>query len=177
MGHFALKTYENCGYTVAMTDATKTEFNATLYPNNSLTQQGFLLVVGLVVLVSSVAGIFFWHLGAWPVTGFFGLDVVALYLAFRIQFAAAQQAEQICVQGNELIVRRVKNGDTVSEARFNRNWVKLELVQDRARELIGALLIHSHGQKYEVGSFLGPDERKSFFKALQSALWHQNVHA
>ena len=36
--------------------------------------------------VSFVAGVVFLLMGAWPVFGFFGLDVLLLYWAFRLNY-------------------------------------------------------------------------------------------
>ena len=45
--------------------------------------------------VSFVAGFVFLLIGAWPVFGFFGLDVVLIYLAFKLNYRAARLYETI----------------------------------------------------------------------------------
>ncbi len=40
-----------------------------------------------IVAVNLAAGIVFSMIGAWPVTGFMGLDVVLVWWAFRANFA------------------------------------------------------------------------------------------
>ena len=60
-------------------------FSAVLTPHRSLSATGFLILMMLVGGVSFAAGIVFLMMGAWPVFGFFGLDVLLLYLAFRAQ--------------------------------------------------------------------------------------------
>ncbi|MFN0042370.1 MAG: DUF2244 domain-containing protein, partial [Alphaproteobacteria bacterium] len=59
-------------------------FNETLRPHRSLGRTGFMMVMGLLVFWSFVAGIVFTAVGAWPVVGFIGLDVVLVYLALRM---------------------------------------------------------------------------------------------
>ncbi|HFC05369.1 MAG TPA: DUF2244 domain-containing protein, partial [Rhizobiales bacterium] len=68
------------------------------------------------------------------------------------------------------VVYRYLPKKPVQEFRLNRHWVRLDLAEDKARELIGALTVHSHGKVLEIGSFLGPDERKEFYRALNRAL-------
>ena len=70
-------------------------------------------------------------LGAWPVTGFMGLDVVLVWWAFRTNFAAARQAERIEVTEHELILERLGRKAGPEERRFVRGWVWVELEEDR----------------------------------------------
>jgi uncharacterized membrane protein len=39
----------------------------------------------------------FYKIGAWPVVGFLGLDVLIVYLAFRASYAQAQAFEDLDV--------------------------------------------------------------------------------
>ena len=40
-------------------------------------------------------GIFFWKIGAWPVFGFLGLDVLMLYYAFKINYKSGEIFENL----------------------------------------------------------------------------------
>lgn len=154
-----------------MTDKIKkSHFNAVLTPNRSLSPIGFAILLGLVGAISFAAGIMFVRMGAWPVFGFFGLDVALLYWAFKRNYADGEVREMIEVTEHELIVTRFTQDVQVREQRFLRSWARIELAEDKVRELIGSLTIHCHGKTTEIASFLGPDERKEFFKALQRAL-------
>jgi uncharacterized membrane protein len=51
-----------------------------------------------------------------------------------------------------------------------RRWVKVELEEDRGRELIGRLMLISGGTRLSIGDFLSPEERKTLASALKSAL-------
>ena len=53
-----------------------TLFSAIITPHRSLSGTGFLAVMALVGGFSFIGGMFFFLLGAWPVIGFLGLDVV-----------------------------------------------------------------------------------------------------
>ena len=120
--------------------------------------------------VSFIAGVFFMWLGAWPVFGFFGLDVFLVYWAFKKNFSDCETRELVEITDRDLVVYRYLPKKPVQEFRLNRHWVRLDLAEDKARELIGALTVHSHGKVLEIGSFLGPDERKEFYRALNRAL-------
>ena len=43
-------------------------------------------------LISLAVGIGFVAIGAWPVFGFFGLDVALVYLAFRLNYRGARRS-------------------------------------------------------------------------------------
>ena len=145
-------------------------FCATLTPHRSLSSRGFLILMTMLTVVSFTAGIFFITLGAWPVMGFFGLDVMLVYWAFRKNYADGFTAEIVTVNETRLIVQKLENGELVEEKTFTRGWVRAVLEIDRAREITGPLLLQSGGMTMEIGSFLSSDERKSFYHALNKAL-------
>ena len=153
-----------------MTDNKTISFVAVLRPNRSLTPRSFKILMALVMLVSFVAGIVFMRMGAWPVFGFFGLDVLLLYWAFKVNFADSETFEQVEVTDKELVIQQFHTKHASREFRFIKHWVRLELIEDKTRELVGSLTIHSHGERLEIASFLGPDERKEFYSALNNAL-------
>ena len=64
--------------------AEPTLFSAVLTPHRSLGGGAFVAMMMLVGGVGFVAGAVFFVMGAWPVMGFLGLDVVLIYWAFRM---------------------------------------------------------------------------------------------
>ncbi|TAI66508.1 DUF2244 domain-containing protein [Bradyrhizobium sp. Leo170] len=143
-------------------------FSALLTPHRSLNRTGFIVLMSIVSVVSFAAGAVFWWIGAWPVLGFFGLDVLVIYWAFRVNFRAAQACEEITVTPSELRVRRVSHRGHVAEWVLNPLWVQFEQQVD-AEFGIERLYLVSRG-RVDIGSFLGPDEKASFAKALIAAL-------
>ena len=144
-------------------------FSAMLTPHRSLDRVGFLVLMAFLSLVSFAAGIAFLMLGAWPVFGFFGLDVLAVYWAFRVNYSRAAAVEEISVTPTLLRVRRTSHLGSVSEWSFNPLWVRLD--QEVHEEFgISRLALVSRGRRLTIASFLGPDEKASFAKALMAAL-------
>src|SRR3954464_15763124 len=146
-----------------------TLFKARLTPHRSLNRTGFLLLMGFVTIVSFAAGMTFWLMGAWPVFGFFGLDVLAIYWAFRVNFRHAQAVEEITITPSELRLRRVSHRGHQIEWVLNPLWVQLDQ-KTHAEFGIEKLYLLSRGRRISVASFLGPDEKASFAKALTAAL-------
>jgi uncharacterized membrane protein len=144
-------------------------FSARLTPHRSLNRTGFLVVMAFVSLVSFAAGVAFLLMGAWPVFGFFGLDVLAVYWAFKISFRRAKAYEEIRVTPSALYVRRVSHRGHVMEFTFNPLWVQLER-KVHAEFGVERLYLVSKGRRIAVGSFLGAEEKESFSNALMAAL-------
>src|ERR1700732_2054068 len=106
-------------------DAEPTLFSAIITPHRSLGGGGFLVLMGVVSVVSFAAGMVFLMLGAWPVFGFFGLDVLLIYWAFRANYRSARAYEEVTVTATELTVRKISQRGEVREWTLNAVWVRL----------------------------------------------------
>jgi uncharacterized membrane protein len=144
-------------------------FSARLTPHRSLSRTGFLVLMAFISAVSFAAGVAFLLMGAWPVLGFFGLDMLVIYWAFRVNFRRAAATEEISVTPLELRVRRVSHRGHVAEWVLNPLWVQLDQ-KVHAEFGIERLYLVSRGRRVSIGSFLGADEKASFAKALMAAL-------
>lgn len=144
-------------------------FSAILTPHRSLGRAGFLVLMSCLGGASFVAGMVFVILGAWPVFGFLGLDVLLVYWAFRANYQAANAYEEVTVTPSELIVRKVNPRGRVREWTANPLWVRLQ--QDIHEEFgVERLFLISHGRRLAIAGFLGPKEKQSFALALSRAL-------
>ena len=146
-----------------------TIFSATITPHRSLGSTGFLILMLCIGGLSFAAGIMFLLIGAWPVFGFLGLDVLLIYIAFRINYRAARAYEEVTVTTSELTVRKVSHRGNVREWTLNPLWVRLDRI---AHEEFGIerLFLISHGRRLSIAACLGPDEKASFARALSTAL-------
>ena len=144
-------------------------FSAVITPHRSLGGVGFLVLMTAIGGVSFAAGILFLILGAWPVVGFFGLDVLLVYWAFRINYRDARAYEEVMLTASELRVRKVSHRGQVAEWSLNPVWVRLD--RDTHAEFgIERLYLVSRGRKLPIAGFLGPDEKESFADALVAAI-------
>ena len=107
--------------------------------------------------------------GAWPVFGFFGLDVLLLYWAFRLNYRHAGAYEEVHITPSELTVRKVSHLGRVREWVLNPLWVKLDKTVHEEYGIERLYLI-SRGKQLIIASFLGPDEKASFAQQLAAAL-------
>ena len=144
-------------------------FSARLTPHRSLNRTGFLAVMLFLSVVSFATGLAFLMMGAWPVFGFFGLDVLVIWWAFKANFRTARAREEISVTASELRVRRVSHRGQVAEWTFNPLWVRLDMEVDEDFGIEHLYLI-SRGRQIQLAIHLGPEEKGSFYNALVAAL-------
>ena len=146
-----------------------TLFSAIITPHRSLSSTGFLLVMLLIGGVSFIGGVVFFVVGAWPVIGFLGLDVLLVYWAFRANYRAARAFEEVTVTASELRLRRVSHRGKVTEWKLNPVWTQLDREIHEDYGLLRLFLV-SQGRRLAVAGFLAPSERESFAAALANAL-------
>jgi uncharacterized membrane protein len=157
-----------------MMDATRfpdepTLFEARLRPHRSLSKAGFVAIMLVVAVVSFTAGTAFLLMGAWPVFGFFGLDVLLIYLAFRANFRSAREFEDIHMTPSRLSVRQVTARGDARENVSNPRWVRMETERDDDYGMTRLALV-SRGVPLVIGAFLAPRQREEVAHGLSAAL-------
>ncbi len=144
-------------------------FEVRLSPHRSLSPAGFAIVMSVLAAVSFAVGVSFLMMGAWPVFGFFGLDVALIWLAFRLNYRDARAYEDIRMTPNVLSVRQVSAKGAARETAFNPRWVRLEKTEDELYGVTRVALI-SRGIFLIVGAFLPPLYKSELAKCLDAAL-------
>ena len=143
-------------------------FNAVLQPNSSLKPRGFLILMIAIAAVSGVAGIAFMLIGAWPVLGFFGLDLALIYFAFKANYRWASLQETVRLKKDSLIIERISPSGKLQRWRFQPYWLKVYI--DTPVKHDSQLVLSSHGKYLKIGEFLAPEERVELANALKGAL-------
>ncbi|MBL8846299.1 MAG: DUF2244 domain-containing protein [Hyphomicrobium zavarzinii] len=143
-------------------------FRAILHPHRSLGPKGFLILMIGIGAVSFVTGLVFLLLGAWPVMGFFGLDVLLVYIAFKLNYRAARAYELVELTPHALKLTQISASGKSKSFEFNPYWVRV-LFTERPDGGNNLKLV-SHGRELEFGRLLNDDERRDFAEALSSAL-------
>jgi uncharacterized membrane protein len=137
--------------------------DAVLRPHRSFSLAAFKLMLIAVIIVNLAVAIFFVAQGAFPVAGFLGLDVLALWLAFRWNYRAARAAEYVRVAPGKVHVAAVNEKGAATHWVLNPVWARV------TRDGRGVLIRDGEGQM-RVGAFLSPKECVSFAAALDAAL-------
>ncbi|HEX2727036.1 MAG TPA: DUF2244 domain-containing protein [Beijerinckiaceae bacterium] len=153
----------------APADCESPVFAAVITPHRSLGRDGFRIFMVVCCIAAMAASIPFIVLGFWPVGGLFGLDVLALYAAFRINYHRARSFEEVVLTPIELLFRRVTHRGEEREWRFNPLWTRLDRVDDEDYGLQKLALV-SRGERLVIAGDLSPPERESLAEALGAAL-------
>ena len=140
-----------------------------LHPHRSLDVRGFRWLMAFAFAASALISLPFYLIGAWPVIGFLGLDLLLLYIAFRANFRAARAYEILRLSALELLFARVSARGARREWRFNPSWVRFERV-DHPEFGAQRLALVSRGRSLEVGRFLGPEQKAEFAGLFARAL-------
>lgn len=143
-------------------------FRAVLTSYRSLGPQGFRVLMLGIGLVSLVTGIGFVAIGAWPVFAFFGLDVLLVYVAFKLNYRSGRLHELVELTPAALTVTRVHPSGQRESFDFNPYWVRVHLAEGLGGRT--DLRLASHGREFVFGQFLTDDERRDFAVALARAL-------
>lgn len=144
-------------------------FAATLTPHRSLTRRGYRYVIALACILASIPGIVFFSLGAWPVVGFLGLDVLAIWWALSASMKSGKEYEEVTLWPDQLEVKQVSAKGKVDLTRFNPFFVKLVIDRDFNERTTG-LHLRTRDSDLIIGAFLNPDDKASFAKVFGSAL-------
>ncbi|MFM1816600.1 MAG: hypothetical protein RLZ98_3295 [Pseudomonadota bacterium] len=150
-------------------DSDTPQFRAILRPYRSLSRAGFVVLMGFICTVSFIAGMAFLMMGAWPVFGFFGLDVLLIYYAFRRNYRDAAACEIVEIRDRMLRVVEIDaKGKVVARSEYNPYWVRLNVVE--APDGSVDLQLVSHGKTASFARVLNSYQKRSFADALRNAL-------
>lgn len=143
-------------------------FERVLLPHRSLPPRGFHLLMLTLGLISLAVGIGFVSIGAWPVMGFFGLDVALVYVAFRLNYRSARRSETIRLAGDAFTVERVSVRGERRMWRFQPFWLRV-ILEERGDEW-NRLLVASHGRSLVIGDIVTPAARRELAASIREAL-------
>jgi len=143
-------------------------FDAVLYPNPPMGRNQARLVLAAFALTAGIVAIAFATIGAWPVAGFLGLDIVLLIIAFRVVRRSARRSERVRLDQYGLHVEAQDPDGRRRRWWFEPFWVRVHM--DDPPTAKSQMTLSSHGRSLRVGSFLTPEERLSLAQALGRAL-------
>jgi uncharacterized membrane protein len=143
--------------------------DAELAPNRSLTVNGFKIVMLSMAAMSFLAGLGFLSIGAWPVVGFFGLDVALIYLAFKVNFKSGErERETIRVTASEVAISRTCYRGHVGWWHVSPAFARVHIEQLNDYE--ATVRLTAGGTSVPLATCLSPPERLLFADALKAAL-------
>lgn len=138
--------------------------DAELRPHRSLSAAAFRMLLIAAIVANVAVATFFVVQGAFPVVGFLGLDVLALWLAFHFNYRAAKRIERVRVARNNVHVVSIDPSGAEMHWVLNPLWARV------LREGKG-VLIRAGKTQMRMGAFLPPKECETFAAALDTALY------
>jgi len=142
--------------------------DAVIKPNRSLSRRGLHLLLGVMIGFNLLLAVFLLALGAPPVLPFLGLDVLAVGLALRASFRAAERSERVRVTAEAVTVSREDEKGArlvwTSPTAFTRVGV------DQPGEHETRVRLMMSRRRLAVGRALSPPERLDFARALERAI-------
>ena len=145
-------------------------YSARLMPHRALSLGGIRGVVALMAGLALIPGIIFLAMGAWPVVGFLGLEVVLLYWALNHSLKDGNAFEDVMLFRDSLTIRQVSAAGIETLENFNPFYVRFSIIRDREDRVIALQLI-TRGRSLEIGRFLPPDDKARFARAFSAALY------
>ncbi|TPG60284.1 DUF2244 domain-containing protein [Roseomonas nepalensis] len=144
-------------------------FEAMTVPHQSGTPAGLRVIAALVLIVSGGLTALFWSLGAWPVAGFMGGEVVLVIGMLRTHRRwSSRIAERITLADGRLRVDRTDRRGRRRAVEFDAYWTRVALTPRPGR--ISELRLAARGRSTEIGHFLHEPEKESLAEALAQAL-------
>lgn len=142
--------------------------DAELRPNASLSPRAFTIVMCTIGLLSFATGVFYLAIGAWPVLGFFGLDALAIWCAFRLSFRSQEQVTYVRVDDTHVRLWHMQRGKPDKKADLPTAFVRVTLDEPITQN---SLLTLQYGNAaWVIGRFLTPIKRKEFARDLRAAI-------
>jgi len=142
--------------------------DAVIKPNRSMSRRGLRVVLGVLVALNLMVAVFLLAVGAPLALPFLGLDLLAIWLALRASFRAAERAERVRVTAEAVTVSREdEKGARViwtSPTAFTRVGV------DQPGEHETRVRLMMSRKRLTLGRALSPPERVDFARALERAI-------
>jgi len=134
----------------------------TIWPYRSLSPRGFAIFMAVLCALAFSIGLGFFLLGAWPVIGFLGLEILVVWAVFKMNYRAAQKRQSVTVTDKEVTVRTTHPNGKTEENAFPTSWATVSISPSSAPDLAARyhqkITIRSHGVILPIGEFLHPAE-------------------
>ncbi|CAN4274132.1 COG5488 Integral membrane protein [Methylophilaceae bacterium] len=146
-------------------------------PNNSLSVEDSVKLLAALAGIALVVALGFFHIGAWLVLPFAGLEIMAFAYAFHTVYLHADDFESITIENDRVVVEK-RNVKEITTTVFQRYWAQVN-VRDVAM-IKGSngkcgLFISSHGNEVEFGrNFINDEQRSQLARDLRQKLKNIN---
>ena len=146
----------------------ETLFEAAIVPYRSLSPRGQRILVGLLTGLLMAGTLVFALVGAWPVGGFAGIELLAAIMFFRWHVRRMRAGELILLTHASLRIIRTDPAGKRRELVLPPAWLSAGMEERAGRA--AALMVRGQGRSVEIATALGEGERRDLALALNEAL-------
>lgn len=143
-------------------------FEAVITPYRSLSPRAFRRLIGVMLALCMATSTAFWLLGAWPIAGFSGVEILLAVVLLRANARAARASELVLLTEAGLRVLRTDARGRRTERTLPPHWLRLHLEESPGR--VPRLLLAVRGEREEIGAALGEAEKRDLAASLERAL-------
>ena len=136
--------------------------------NRSLPRQGFIVLISVVVALNLIVGTIFLAMGAWPAPIFLGLDVVAIWFAFRTSYRQARSCERVQITADH--VRVLREAGASSQTVWTSPTAFTRVALEQTGRYGAQVRLMLSGKRLTIGSMLGPRQRAELARSVDQAI-------
>lgn len=142
-------------------------FEAILTPHRSMSRRGMYVVFGLMAAGSLMVTSLMWSLGAFPVIGFNGVDLILAITLYSMNMRGGRACEAILLTAEQLTITRTTPRGRRNVVTMAPGWLQVQLDENAGSNPI--LSIVNRDTRHIVGLHLGEAERRDLAEALRAA--------
>jgi uncharacterized membrane protein len=137
-------------------------------PHRSLSSRGLALILCFLGVVSLSVTTMFWFLGAWPIAGFNGGEMLLAAFLLSAHAKSRRAREVLLLTAQDLRILRFDENGGRTERSLPAGWLNVILEERPGR--VPALYLVTHGRSEEVARVLGEPQKRDLAEALKDAL-------
>jgi uncharacterized membrane protein len=144
-------------------------FRAVIVPHRSLSRRGLRVLLATIAALCGANAATFAAIGAWPVAGFAGLELILAGVLFHLNATAARATELLLLTPDALRIVRTDPAGRRAERVLAPAWMTVQLEERPGR--VAGLWLGSDGAREEIALFLGDAAKRELAKSLGDALY------
>jgi uncharacterized membrane protein len=146
-------------------------FRAVITPQRSLGPRGLIWVIGILAGLAAVPTALFLALGAWPVAGFMGAEILLAVLLLRLHARTGRATEVLTLDAAGLTICRTDHRGRQMRCHLPPAWLRVDLIEHAGR--VPTLLVGQRDQRIEVARELNEPDKRALADALRAAVHRQ----
>jgi uncharacterized membrane protein len=151
-----------------MTDQPILYMDDAIRPYRSMSKQGLLVILGVLLAFNLLITVFLFAIGAFPAPIFLGIDFAGVLIAFHVSNRRAKVGERVQVTHDEVrVIRERAHGDRTlwtSPTAFTRVEI------DKRDGRVSRVRLRLRDRSLLLAAALGPVEQAQFAAKLEAAM-------